>query len=367
MNVKRVKPFACILGLLLATETFAQRSADSLAHPGLASFSYYYGGLVKSEEGDLNGAIAAFNHLIELNPGDEIAYYNRGLLEANKRDFDRAIADLNHAIQLSPKFARAYSDRGSIKATRGDIEGAIADFNRAIQLSPQFGQAYINLGSVKANGGDLDEAIADFNRAVRLDPDSVEAFENLGSAKAKKGDLEGAIADYNQAIELNPKDFGAFEKRALTKQLKGDFEGALSDLIRCVEVAPPGESRDYAQYSSWLIRVRRGQTAEANRELAAYLGNRRGTTEVDWVSKIGSFLLDQISESDFLAGATSSDIEKDRAQHCEAWYYAGMKRLLAGYKQTAADCFNKCLGTQENSFDEYMLAQAELKSLGTRN
>jgi tetratricopeptide (TPR) repeat protein len=365
--VKRAKPLACIVGLLLSVATFARQPADSFRRPGLASFAHYYGGLMKSEEGDFNGAIAEFNHLIELNPRDAIAYYNRGLLEANKRDFNRAIADFNRAIQLSPKFARAFNDRGSIKATMREIDGAIADFNHAIQLSPQFVQAYMNLGSVMAYRGDLDGAIANFNQAVQLDPDSVEAFENLGSAKATKGDLEGAIADYDQAIQLDPKNFDAFEKRALTRQLKGDFEGALSDLIHCDELAPPGESRDYAHLYSWLVRVRRGQTAEANRELAAYLGSRRNTTGPDWVSKIARFLLDQISETEFLAGAASSDVEKDRARHCEAWYYAGMKRLLAGDKKAAVDCFDKCLGTQENSFDEYMLARAELKSLETTN
>jgi lipoprotein NlpI len=154
---------------------------------------------------------------------------------------------------------------------------------------------------------------------------------------------------------------------ALTKQLKGDFEGALSDLVLFDELAPPGESQDYPHLYTWLVRVRRGQSAEANRELAAYLGSRRNMPAADWISKIGRFLLDQISESDFLGDATSSDVEKDRAQHCEAWYYAGMKRLLAGDKKTAAEYFNKCLGTQEKNFDEYILAQAELKSLGTTN
>jgi tetratricopeptide (TPR) repeat protein len=72
-------PLACIVGLLLSVATFAQQSADSIRRPGLASF--YYGGLMKSEEGDFNGAIAEFNHLIGLNPRDAIAYYNRGLLE----------------------------------------------------------------------------------------------------------------------------------------------------------------------------------------------------------------------------------------------------------------------------------------------
>jgi tetratricopeptide (TPR) repeat protein len=365
--VKRVKPLACILGLLLSGATFAQQSADSLRRPGLASFAHYYAGLMKSEEGDFNGAIAEFNHLIELNPSDAIAYYNRGLLEANKRAFDRAIADLNHAIQLSPKFARAFNDRGSIKATIKEIDGAIADFDHAIQLNPQFIQAYMNLGSVEADSGDLNAAIANFNQVVQLDPDSVEAFESLGSAKARKDDLQGAIADYDQAIRLDPKNFAAFQKRALTRQLKGDFEGALSDLIHCDELAPPGESRDYAHLDSWLVRLRQGQSAEANRELAAYFSSRRNTTATDWVSKIARFLLDQISDTEFLADAASTDVEKDRASHCEAWYYAGMKRLLEGDKKTAADCFRKCLATQETTFDEYMLARAELKSLETTN
>ena len=365
--MKPAKLFVYTLSLVLPATAFAEQAPSGPVNRGFAAFAYYFGGVARASEGDLNGAIVEFNHLIQLNPKDEIAYYNRGVLEANKGDFDIAIADFNHAIQLSPTFARAYNDRGSVKATKRDIDGAIADFNYAIKLSPQFGQAYINLGSAKANTEDLDGAIADFNHAVRLDPDSVQALENLGSAKARKGDFEGGIADYDQAIQLDPKDFGAFEMRALTKQLKGDFEGALSDLVLFDELAPPGESQDYPHLYTWLVRVRRGQSAEANRELAAYLGSRRNMPAADWISKIGRFLLDQISESDFLGDATSFDVEKDRAQHCEAWYYAGMKRLLAGDKKTAADYFNKCLGTQERNFDEYILAQAELKSLGTTN
>jgi lipoprotein NlpI len=243
----------------------------------------------------------------------------------------------------------------------------MADFNIAIQLSPQFVQAYINLGSAKANTEDFASAIADFNHAVRLDADSVPALENLGSAKVRMGDFEGAIADYNQAIQLDPKYFATFEKRALAKQLKGDFQGALSDLVLFDELAPPVESQDYPHLYTWLVRARGGQLAEANRELAAYLGTRRNMPVADWISDIGRFLLDQISESDLLGSATSSDVEKDRAQHCEAWYYAGMKHLLAGDKKTAAVYFNKCLETLEKNFDEYILAKAELKSLGTTN
>lgn len=35
------------------------------------------------------------------------------------------------------------------------------------------------------------------------------------------------------------------------------------------ELAPPEGSQDYPHFNIWLVRVRRGQSAEANRELAA--------------------------------------------------------------------------------------------------
>jgi lipoprotein NlpI len=84
----------------------------------------------------------------------------------------------------------------------------------------------------------------------------------------------------------------------------------------------------------------------------------------DWATGIAEFLLNKIVEADFVAAANSPDTEKDRGQHCEAWYYSGMKRLLAGDKKTAANYFRKCLATRESNFDEYIFAQAELKRIG---
>ena len=48
---------------------------------------------------------------------------------------------------------------------------------------------------------------------------------------------------------------------------------------------------------------------------------------------------------------------------CEAWFYAGMKKLLGGDKAAAANYFKKCLATEQKDFTEYLLAEAELKAL----
>jgi lipoprotein NlpI len=75
-------------------------------------------------------------------------------------------------------------------------------------------------------------------------------------------------------------------------------------------------------------------------------------------------LAGQVTEADFLKAATSVDKAKDAEQHCEAYYFAGTKRLLDGDKATAQDYFEKCVATGVKNFTEYQSAVAELKRLG---
>ena len=73
--------------------------------------------------------------------------------------------------------------------------------------------------------------------------------------------------------------------------------------------------------------------------------------------------MDKITEANFFAAASAPDAKTERGRHCEAWYFGGMKRLLAADKNTASDYFRKWLTTEELTFNEYGLAQAELKML----
>jgi hypothetical protein len=73
-----------------------------------------------------------------------------------------------------------------------------------------------------------------------------------------------------------------------------------------------------------------------------------------------------MTEADFLAkAAETAKRPTDReGQQCEAWYYAGMKRLFAGDKKTAIADFRKCLASGACSQQAYLCAQAALKTLG---
>ncbi len=316
----------------------------------------------KSAKGDLDGAIADYSRCIELDPKNASVYFNRGNAKGAKGDLDGAIADYNRTLELDPKNVYAYNNRGLAKDDKGDYDGAIADCNRAIELDSKYARAYRNRGVAKAGKGDLDGAIADYNRAIELDSKYADAYNNRASAEQAKGDPNSAIADYNRVIELAPKYADAYNNRGLANVLLRNWADALADYRRFCELSESGQ--DYPRLFIWLIRARLGETEPASKELSTYLDKRQKATTSDWFSKVAGHLLGKVSEADLFGAAASPDAKKDSGQHCEAWFYAGMKKLFSGDKKTAADYFHKCLATEQKDFTEFQLAQSELKALG---
>jgi lipoprotein NlpI len=199
-------------------------------------------------------------------------------------------------------------------------------------------------------------------------PDAVDkiAYNVRAAAEANQGDYNDAIADENKAIKIDPKYGNAFNNRAIIEELEAGFESALRDFVQADRLASKREAHDFAHLRIWLVRARLGHTAEANEELSRYQEGRLDGNRGDWPLIVADFLLGRTAESEFLTTADSPDGQKNLEQHCQAWYYAAMKQLLAGDKSLAADEFNKCLATDVTYFDEYMCAKAELKALTPR-
>jgi lipoprotein NlpI len=166
--------------------------------------------------------------------------------------------------------------------------------------------------------------------------------------------------------ELNPKFALGYYSRGLLNYDSQKFTDALADFQTSCALVLDAQRQDYSHFYIWLIRARMGEEDAATKELQAYLDNRKTGTPDDWPSKVASFLTGQLSEQDFFKAAENSDQQTDRGQHCEAYFYAGSKRLIEGDKITATDYFKKCLATDVKGFTEYSSATAELKFLQTQ-
>lgn len=94
-------------------------------------------GTSKAQNGDLDGAIAAFSQAIQLKRDYAAAYYNRGTAYASTGNVRAALADYTQVISLKPNNAAVRYSRGSLRAKVGDQVGAIADFQQAAALFKQ--------------------------------------------------------------------------------------------------------------------------------------------------------------------------------------------------------------------------------------
>jgi lipoprotein NlpI len=243
-----------------------------------------------------------------------------------------------------------------------DVAGAIADYDKAIELNPADATAYVARGEARRLLKDFDKAVADFTQVIGMDPKNAMAYSYRGLAKVNLKNYEEALADCSKATELDPQNAPAWENLGYVQNDLLQFQAALENFRKAFQLDP---LLDDSRFRIWLLRARLGEPDAATRELAEHVKSLQGARAADWAAKIGQFLTGTITEEDFLSVAKTSarNPKAQSGQFCQANYYAGMKRLLAGDKEGAVALFKKCLGTGEKGYMEFSSATVELNAL----
>jgi lipoprotein NlpI len=73
------------------------------------------------------------------------------------------------------------------------------------------------------------------------------------------------------------------------------------------------------------------------------------------------FLCEEMDEKTFLTAAKDATPFKTNERRCEAFFYAGSLREMAGDEDGARQLFRKCVETNVRSFIEYQSASLRLK------
>jgi tetratricopeptide (TPR) repeat protein len=276
------------------------------------------------EEGDAGKAVAYARRAAELAPDNEVGSFNLGNALLQLHRVPEARAAYANAVKIKPADAAAHAAVANCLADLGDYKGALKEANLAVRLQPN-----------------LDNAVA-----------------ARGEIRRSLGDLTGALQDLDRAIALNPDRGVAYISRGVIRQFNGDSAGALDDLRRFRRLAATDPNADYAALWIWVIESEQGHSADAGRDLTAALAQGWNATPTDPVSRHALFLLGNGAEADYLAAQRN-----EPGAQCEARYYAGVKRRLAGDKTGAVADFRAAVASGQKDFFEYNLAQGEIKTL----
>jgi len=154
-------------------------------------------------EGDLDGAIAAFEAAVQQRP-DNIDYlYEYGSLLMEDEQVAEGLAVAEHAIAVAPDDARGYA----LKA-RGlmfdDPPQAIQVAIQGVDRDPNFAPLYAAQGVAYTFLGRWQEGLRMATRAIELDPNNIFVQMSYQWPATYRGDYRGAIEAVEYAIGLNP-------------------------------------------------------------------------------------------------------------------------------------------------------------------
>ena len=199
----------------------------------------------------------------------ELFVQGRGyLLDYEKSgNLESAISALNHALELDPKYAPAYSSLGEAyfykyKTTMDSswLEKATGACENAIRLNERLAGAHNCLGTVYQGTGKYELAVQQFQLAVELDSASDDAVRGLASAYDRMGKSAQAEQTYQQAINLRPNYWRGYNMLGAFYYGQARYGEAATMFQRVVDLAPD----NYRGYSNLgAVYIVEGRFAEA--------------------------------------------------------------------------------------------------------
>jgi len=181
---------------------------------------------------------ALWRTTIARNPGCWMAHNNLGIVLSQKGEIDEAIAHYRKTLEMSPDFADADYNLGNALLQKGEIDAAILHCQRAVTIQPNDPEAQVALGNALFQKGLIDESIVHYQKALGIRPYYVTAHYNLSSAFLKKGEIDKAIFHCQAVLSAQPEHADAHTILASAFLQKGEIGTAIEQYKKTLEIAP---------------------------------------------------------------------------------------------------------------------------------
>jgi len=197
---------------------------------------YFNEGNSAYKRGNLEGALAGYNKVLEIDHGFYQAHYQIGVINSKMGDKEAAIESYELALGDNPEFYKGWFALGLAKNSKNDLEGALEALNQAINIHPGYDKAYVALGDIYVQNNNTDEAIRVLNLAIQVNPAYAKAYANLGVIYSDQENNELALINLETATSLNIKDAVSWFRLAGTYIHLGECDKAVLAARKCTEL-----------------------------------------------------------------------------------------------------------------------------------
>jgi tetratricopeptide (TPR) repeat protein len=323
-------------------------------------------GIALEKEGDMEGAIAAYQKAVELNPGDwnsrqsvsrlkppEASAQNSSLTGLGKssntavsEDDPATISQLENYYRESrfkevesllalyvkehPNSSWGWYALGYSQFAQKKIGESIKSLAESLRLNVKNADAHKILGRDLMVVGRLDAGQVEFEQAIRYAPDSSENYYDLGKLFSMQDNWQAARKQFEDAIRLQPDYVEAIDALGFAQEALDDDSGAVQTYQKAIA----------------LNEQRHGKFVSAHVNLSAYY-NRTGqpAKALDYARK--ALELDPKSDS--------------------AWFQMARADDRQGQLQAAADSLNHAISLNPRSSSYYYVLSGVYRRLGNLN
>jgi len=201
----------CLLGLARVEEARgdAPQAATNLYHaqrlapdrPEVLKFL----AAVTQEMGLYSDSVSAYDKLLRLQPGDDVARRDRGYALARERKFTEAMAELSSYVRRNPHDPAGLYDLALAESWQ-HRDLAIQHLSEALALDRKMTSARLARAALLRQEGKFDAAINDLAAVLRSKHDNVKALDLLGDTYLSAGRTRDALAILSKASQLAPED-----------------------------------------------------------------------------------------------------------------------------------------------------------------
>jgi TonB family protein len=151
----------------------------------------------------LDGAIAAFQTQIKVDPASPYAYNNLGRVYWMQHKYDDAIAQFKEQLVINPQDHYAHTNLGMLLRDLKKCDAAIPELQKAITITPNNPQALLGLGECDLDLGHRDKGISELEQATSVAP-AAGMWNAVAYALAKRNlDLDLAQKWAQTAISIS--------------------------------------------------------------------------------------------------------------------------------------------------------------------
>lgn len=181
-------------------------------------------GIAMKELGNRDGALAAFETVVALNPAKKEVLCNAASVAIGK-DEKLAVHYLQKALSLDQDYIPALHMTADIfyKNSRFDVAAQV--FNKLVDMQPKNDSFLSGWAACSFEVGDYSSAEKGFKALEKLQPSSSATITNLATTYQVKAMHEKAAEKYRLAVSQDPQNLYALSQLCHQYAFLGDWEG----------------------------------------------------------------------------------------------------------------------------------------------